>query len=507
MQVAAKRKRQVLPALMLLLWALSMALTSPLHPLSKLYSTSDSAFFVYFGQNMSRGLLPYRDIFDHKGPLLFLIEWLGYMMGGKAGIWLIGLSALFLSALFMYKMLLQFYNTPISLIATIFVFIALAEYFQKGNLTEHYSLPFLCAALYIFSQYYKGNQYKIPSWMMFVSGICFGCVAMIRVNMVILWIGYFFCIAVHMLLRKQIIPLIKMLVWFVSGIAISILPIIAYLFYNNIAKDCWEVYILINILYVQNEMSLQAFFNTVVFYLQQPPQLLISCAVSILWILIKCTNRSTDYQDMKRKTTAGSVIQFLFSDLISVNFFVLLVTFFIMVLPCREYMHYAMFLMPMYVLPCALLIHYLHILIPFTKELQKYSVMIVTLAVIGTPLFLRQGYDIVRTLFSSNRDVQGIINQIELETTADDFIFTACNAPEFYVETNRRSPSRHIVEYQVNAYPSLLLEEFLDDITSSKPKLIIEDNGFPKYMDFLIPEYKLIYGTAEDKYRLYKHID
>ena len=33
----------------------------------------DAAFFQLVGQGMTRGMLPYRDFFDMKGPYLFLI--------------------------------------------------------------------------------------------------------------------------------------------------------------------------------------------------------------------------------------------------------------------------------------------------------------------------------------------------------------------------------------------------------------------------------------------------
>ena len=37
---------------------------------------SDSTYYLYFGQAMEKGLVMYADIFDHKGPLLFVINYI-----------------------------------------------------------------------------------------------------------------------------------------------------------------------------------------------------------------------------------------------------------------------------------------------------------------------------------------------------------------------------------------------------------------------------------------------
>lgn len=56
--------------------------TSPLYPN---YWGSDSAQFQTIGMAWASGKIPYRDIFDHKGPFIFWVNMLGYKMGGRAG--------------------------------------------------------------------------------------------------------------------------------------------------------------------------------------------------------------------------------------------------------------------------------------------------------------------------------------------------------------------------------------------------------------------------------------
>lgn len=47
----------------------------------------DSAIFMYVGKAMKFGYVPYRDLFDIKGPMLFLIQYIGQKIGGGVQIW------------------------------------------------------------------------------------------------------------------------------------------------------------------------------------------------------------------------------------------------------------------------------------------------------------------------------------------------------------------------------------------------------------------------------------
>ena len=87
---------------------------SPLHPWIRGESTTDSSVFRTIAMMMRYGYMPYRDSFDHKGPLLYIIEFVGDSLGGTSGIWVIELIAIFATlvpALFWTNItaLLEFY--------------------------------------------------------------------------------------------------------------------------------------------------------------------------------------------------------------------------------------------------------------------------------------------------------------------------------------------------------------------------------------------------------------
>ena len=78
------------------------------------YIGKDSDIFLALGKFTKNGLVPYKDFFDHKGPYIIFVEWLGYIIGnGKSGVFVIQVISLLLTLLGVYKILRLFYNKKI----------------------------------------------------------------------------------------------------------------------------------------------------------------------------------------------------------------------------------------------------------------------------------------------------------------------------------------------------------------------------------------------------------
>ena len=61
-------------ALIFLVISIAILMQSPLNPMSKTISTSDSSVFIYGSNLIREGKILYKDFFDHKGPIFYLIE-------------------------------------------------------------------------------------------------------------------------------------------------------------------------------------------------------------------------------------------------------------------------------------------------------------------------------------------------------------------------------------------------------------------------------------------------
>ena len=102
----------------------------------------DASVFATFGAAWQDGLLPYKDLFDHKGPVIFFMSLLGYWLAGDFyGIVYVEIINLFLfAALFLA---VNRNNAIIYFCFFIFIYmIFISKNLEGGNATEEYALLF-----------------------------------------------------------------------------------------------------------------------------------------------------------------------------------------------------------------------------------------------------------------------------------------------------------------------------------------------------------------------------
>ena len=146
--------------------------TSPLYPT---YYGNDSAQFQTIGKCWLKGAIPYRDLFDHKGPWIFFINMLGYLLTGtKYGIFLIQIVCMWISLYFLYKtakygLHRTGYALGTVLVSMFFLFLNYGE----ANLTEEYCLPFICASAYYIYVYFNEEYHQHSPRAAFLYGMAF----------------------------------------------------------------------------------------------------------------------------------------------------------------------------------------------------------------------------------------------------------------------------------------------------------------------------------------------
>lgn len=146
----------------------------------------DSAIFQAVGRGWSEGLMPYGEMFDHKGPLIFFINAVGYAIKGRAGVMVLQTLSLAAAIWFTYKMGRVYLNIPLSVAAVASSLIYLARTFDEGNMTEEYSLPFIAASLWLLLRWCKTVQTEgeadHPWQWAAVYGASFAAILMMRVT-------------------------------------------------------------------------------------------------------------------------------------------------------------------------------------------------------------------------------------------------------------------------------------------------------------------------------------
>lgn len=229
--VKRQKGRDLLSCLALCLCAFFVILrfaagTSPLRPDEYLW---DSALFQAVGKLWADGLTPYQDVFDHKGPLLFLIQRIAYGFGHPR-MALYVLESLSVSAsLVLGYAVLRLKLKPlwafIGMAVTLMFWLPLMEY---GNLCETYSMPFLMLSLWLQLRYLHSGKKTHPCRCAFVYGLCFGANLMIRPNNGLLIAVVTLVITLELIVRRQWKNIALNALSLIAGVLVPVIPFVMY---------------------------------------------------------------------------------------------------------------------------------------------------------------------------------------------------------------------------------------------------------------------------------------
>lgn len=161
--------------------------TSPLYAHHPFWFHDDSGIFQEMGMCLAHGGTPYLDLFDHKGPVLWFIQAFGILISPQWGLMTLQTIFLFFTLLLWHKTTLILVNKQIpSLIISILGLLFLMAFYERGNLCEEWSLPFISLPVYLyFKQWKKSTDKKVPIYNhtdTLILGLCVGVLSMIRLN-------------------------------------------------------------------------------------------------------------------------------------------------------------------------------------------------------------------------------------------------------------------------------------------------------------------------------------
>ena len=182
------------------------------------YAALDSEMFQNIGMAILRGKIPYVDLFDHKGCILFLINAICIGLNKTWGLWLVQCAHFCLNFYLWIKIIRLFTPKFSVLYLSVTMFFILEAYFSEGNLSEEWSLLFIGMPIY-WSVKAISRHRLLPAKHLFYIGLCIGMVTFIRVNNILLIIGYlvwFLWIAIRL----------KLYIYIGKGIALIALGIL-----------------------------------------------------------------------------------------------------------------------------------------------------------------------------------------------------------------------------------------------------------------------------------------
>jgi hypothetical protein len=136
-----------------------LAVLTPVSPLYQPMPARDQGVYLYAGQQILDGSIPYRDVWDHKGPLIYYINALGLWMTGSIwGVWFLEVIFLLFAAVTGFLAMQLVFDPAIAFSSTILWLVTLPDVLDHGGSVEEYSLLFQFAAIYFYARSEKNSK-------------------------------------------------------------------------------------------------------------------------------------------------------------------------------------------------------------------------------------------------------------------------------------------------------------------------------------------------------------
>ena len=222
---------------------------SPLYPFNP---WDDVNVFFVLGRSIRHGLVPYRDLFDHKGPLLHFIFALAALISDKSfiGVWIIECAAASAFAITAWKTAKILVTPSKWMIVVMPIFLGITytiKMFNFGGNTEELCFPLLTIVFYIGLKSIVQKDGIPEKKDAFICGLISGVLFWIKYS----FLGFIFGLSVNIIIysfKNKELKRLWSLIWrFIIGMIAVSIPILCYFISTNALSDLWEAYFKINL--------------------------------------------------------------------------------------------------------------------------------------------------------------------------------------------------------------------------------------------------------------------
>ncbi|UQS87345.1 hypothetical protein MOO44_04115 [Nicoliella spurrieriana] len=232
---------------------LVMLFISTSSPLYTVNSSPDANIMMTVGKGLLHNLLPYRDLFDNRGPLIYLLYSLAALVSYHSFIFIYVFESilLFFDLILGYLILRQFIIARLAYPLTLFMLpLMFNEYFfQHGDTPESIAIPFLLLMIY---QLLKHQDLKFTKLTLYSQGLFVGIAFWIKYTFLFPWFGVGLVLMSAYFLEKRFADFFKLIGFGLLGYLTVTVPIIIFYHLHHSLATMLKVYFLFNVKYYQH---------------------------------------------------------------------------------------------------------------------------------------------------------------------------------------------------------------------------------------------------------------
>lgn len=430
----------------------------------------DSGCFMYIGQNWLRGLVPYVDMWDHKGPMLYLFNLLGLLIDEKNGVVYLQFFLSTWAFYFSFLAYRQYIDAGLALMFAFIGFFLLLFLHQTGNQTEQWALFFQAFSVFLYVKVRSKTSKSFYLWLLI--GIAMSIVFLIRPNQIAIWMVLVLFELIFTILNKEkigalIVKYFAMLIGFLIPIGIVVL----YFAKQNALNKMFECFIGFNFIYAGDNHT--SIIDNIKFSLVTLP---------FLWLMVLGIGANYLLFVIKRKSIEKLDWALLF---FSTTWLALEV--YLSSLAGAYFLHYYIqWILPLMACMVVLVrsVKYLNIS-PFKTIYLALGMSGILFVLVGAKTFVRHRWQMYGRYeyLHNNRSFYKTAEFINKNTTPSDYLLEWGIVDGLNFQTKLKSPTKYFYQYPLDTkgYTNdSMVNTFISEVKSKSPKFIVDASKFER---------------------------
>ena len=222
-------------------------LNSPIHTFN---SHCDYQWFMTMGRGIVAGKVPYRDLFEHKGPLVYAVFAVASLFpNAQVAIWCFEVFCINLFLFFCYRIARKFLSPWLSLMILPLMMLVLSTNYCRGidgSCVEEYCLPIFAYGLLCFLDFLMDQ--RSATWRRSLAiGICLGILLWVKFTMWEFFLVPMLIWLITNLVRRKFAEIFRAGLIMLGGCALITIPVLIGYAAVGALDDLFMVYFQINI--------------------------------------------------------------------------------------------------------------------------------------------------------------------------------------------------------------------------------------------------------------------
>ncbi|MHB0856130.1 MAG: hypothetical protein ACYC5M_01000 [Anaerolineae bacterium] len=424
----------------------------------------DAGVFLYLGQRMLAGDLPYLDMWDHKPPGIYLLNALGLWLGrgSPVGVWAVEVAFLSVAIWLSWRLLREAFGAGPAMLATGLWLFGLTILLESGNVTEEYALAPQFGVWWLTYRWW-GRRGR---WEAMGVGACGMLCFLLRQNLAGVAALAALLMWADQLRSRGVRSALALAGWIGLGVLAAAAPVLAYLAVHDLWGPLWDAAFRYNSAYVQVPPAMR--WESLRFGALAMARCGLSLAALVAWLILAAGG------GRKQPLATRALLILALVDLpLEMG---------VSVLSGARFPHYYIPWLPV----MAVLAAYLtSVALPWEAPKPAWRPVVPLVWITAGLLVAGLGpgqmwvHQVANLRHSLHRQ-SDVVAYVRETTGQEDYLLMWGAETSLHQVTGRRSPSRYVYLYPLlkEGYQSAeMVQEFLDDLQAHPPALIIDTSA------------------------------